>query len=372
MAWSIDCAIFYSIHIVMQQHLVLWGLIGADRKALLAIYLLEEENQVRIHAFPKEIVDKNLQDQLFAWKNGAPFNFPESDLIWHVDAYSDSILPRDIRIDKPEFIQRAQLAWGKLLMSSKLFKVCKEEIVFHKTLVSATLEFKQEQWDKTQELWQKYSEMLKAQDLVWEQTELLKAEVNETFDILKAHKKKSFDKEKTKNREANKKFEKELDSIKSQLIYPEEWPAIHERLRAVQSEIKTSPIRFQEKKVFFDKIDEIFQALKSYKKTQNLSHTKERLENLRRILKGLETSLEKDTESLNSQKEKLAHYTKGKNSGSEWGGLLQIIQNRITEKEAKVEDIKKTIQQLEEKISKEAPKPVTPTTKEEQSSELKE
>ena len=82
--------------------------------------------------------------------------------------------------------------------------------------------------------------------------------------------------------------------------------------------------------------------------------------------------MEKDTESLNSQKEKLSHYTKGKNAGSEWGGLLQIIQNRITEKEGKVDDIKKTIQQLEGKISKESPKKVAPSPKEEQSSELNE
>jgi hypothetical protein len=337
----------------MQQHLVLWGFIGTDRKVLLAIYLVEEENQVKIHAFPKEIVDKNLQDQLFAWKNGAPFKFPESELIWHIDAYSDSILPRDIRVEKPEFIQRAQLSWGKLLMSSKLFKVCKEEIVFHKTLVSSTPVFKQEQWDKTQELWQKYSDMLKSQDIVWEQAELLKAEINETFDFLKANKKKAYDKEKSQVKEISKKFEKEIDAIKSQLIYPEEWPKIHEKLKVLQADLKSSAIRFQNKKPLFEKIDEIYQSLKSYKKTQNITHTKDRLGNLQRILKGLETSLEKDVESFTTQQEKLSHYTKGKNSGSEWTGLLQVIQNRIKEKEAKVEDIKKTIQQLESKIAKE-------------------
>ena len=372
MARSFDCANFYSSPIVMQQHLVLWGFIGTDRKVLLAIYLVEEENQVRIHAFPKEIVDKNLQDQLFAWKNGAPFNFPESDLIWHIDAYSDSILPRDIRVEKPEFIQRAQLSWGKLLMSSKIFKVCKEEIVFHKTLVSSTREFKQEQWDKTQELWKKYSEMLKAQDIVWEQAELLKAEVNETFDFLKAHKKKSFDKEKSQVNEISKKFEKEIDAIKSQLIYSEEWPQIHEKLKVLQAELKTSAIRFQSKKPLFDKIDDIYLTLKSYKKTQNLTHTKDRLDNLHRILKGLETSLEKDVDSFTSQQEKLSHYTKGKNSGSEWTGLLQIIQNRIKEKEAKVEDIKKTIQQLKNKIPKDSTPKIAATPKDEDASITKE
>lgn len=334
----------------MQQHLLLWGDIGIDRKALLAIYLSVEEKKVIIHAFPKEQVDKKLNDELFAWKNGAPFTFPESDLIWHIDAHSESILPRDIRVDKPEFIQRAQLAWGKLLMSTRLFKVCKEEIVLHKTLVQTTPEFNQKLWDKTKDLWQKYSDMLKSHDLTWDQTELLKAEVNETFDLLKASKTKKVEEEKSQNKAFLKGLNQKIEDLKSLLIYPEEWPKIHEGLRNIQAELKSSPIRIHEKKPLFDKIDEIYQSLKSYKKTQDENHVKERLEKLSKILKGIETTLEKDKESLAFQQDKLAYYTKGKNSPNQFGGLLQIIQTRIDEKEAKVADIKKTMAQLNKRL----------------------
>lgn len=334
----------------MQQHLLLWGDIGTDRKALLAIYLNEEEKEVVVHAFPKEQVDKKLNDELFAWKNGAPFQFPESDLVWHVDAHSESILPREIRVDKPEFIQRAQLAWGKLLMSTRLFKVCKEEIVLHKTLVSSTPEYSQKLWDKTKDLWQKYSDMLKEKDLTWEQTELLKAEVNETFDMLKAAKTHKIQEEKAQNKAIIKNFEKVIEEQKAQLIYPEEWPNIHEQLRKIQADLKVSTLRIHEKKPLFEKIDEIYQSLKSYKKTQDVTHVKERLDKLSKILKGIETTLEKDKESLAFQQEKLVHYTKGKNSPSQFGGLLQIIQTRIDEKEAKVADIKKTMALLEKRL----------------------
>lgn len=334
----------------MQQHLLLWGDIGIERKALLAIYLNVEEKEVVIHAFPKEQVDKKLNDELFAWKNGAPFIFPQSDLVWHIDAHSESILPREIRVDKPEFIQRAQLAWGKLLMSTRLFKVCKEEIVLHKTLVTTTPEFNQKLWDKTKDLWQKYSEMLKAHDLTWDQAELLKAEVNETFDILKELKSKKIQEEKNQNKAVIKGFEKAIEDQKALLIYPEEWPQIHENLRKIQADLKASTLRIHEKKPFFEKIDEIYQSLKSYKKTQDVTHVKDRLDKLTKILKGIETTLVKDKESLAFQQEKLSHYTKGKNSPNQFGGLLQIIQNRIDEKEVKVADIKKTMAQLEKRL----------------------
>ncbi|MCO5232283.1 MAG: hypothetical protein LC105_10325 [Chitinophagales bacterium] len=334
----------------MQQHLVLWGSIGTDRKALLAIYLHEENNQVVIHAFPKDQVDDNLQNQLFAWKNGAPFDFSQNELVWYVEASGESILPREIRVDKPEIIQRVQDTWGKLLMSSKLFKVCKEEIVLHKLFVTSSLNYSHELWDKTADLWKKYSNMFRDQELTWEQKELLKAEVDDTFEVLKGQKRKSLEEEKSQSRVLIKEYDKKIEEQKGLLIYPEEWNKIHEALRNIQLELKSSPLRMQEKKVFFEKIDEIYQLLKTYKKTQNTTQTKDRLEKLGNILKGIETTLEKDKISLAQQQEKIAFYTKGKNAGNSWGGLLEVIQKRITEKEAKVADIKKTISELKQRL----------------------
>lgn len=353
----------------MQQHLVLWGSIGTDRKALLAIYLEEEKNQVVIHAFPKDQADDNLQNQLFAWKNGASFDFSNNDLVWYVDANGESILPREVRVDKPEIIQRVQDTWGKLLMSSKLFKVCKEEIVLHKLFVTSSQAYSQELWNKTTDLWKKYSNMFRDQELTWDQKELLKAEVDDTFEVLKAEKRKSVDEDKAQSKILIKEFEKQIENQKSLLIYPEEWPKIHDELRKIHGELKASSLKMQDKKVFFDKIDEIYQSLKSYKKTQNATHTRERLDKLGKILNGIETTLEKDKASLAQQQEKIAFYTKGKNSGSSWGGLLESIQQRITEKEAKIADIKKTISELEHRLKPKVKNEETPEKGEETISE---
>ena len=54
----------------MNTRLVLWGEIGTDRKALIAIHLDEETAKIHIHAFPKEEVTKEIQDAVFVeWKN---------------------------------------------------------------------------------------------------------------------------------------------------------------------------------------------------------------------------------------------------------------------------------------------------------------
>ncbi|MCB0502619.1 MAG: hypothetical protein KDD32_08035, partial [Bacteroidetes bacterium] len=78
----------------MQQHLVVWGDIGTDRKALITIELKEEIGKVIYHAFPQEMVTKLLQDELFSvWKNGGECTFPEDTLKWEIDSHEENWLP---------------------------------------------------------------------------------------------------------------------------------------------------------------------------------------------------------------------------------------------------------------------------------------
>ncbi len=86
----------------MQQHLVVWGDIGTDRKALITIELVEEKGKVIYHAFPQEIVTKELQDKLFTiWKNGGDYIFPEDTLTWEIDSKADNLLPEEIKLHIP-------------------------------------------------------------------------------------------------------------------------------------------------------------------------------------------------------------------------------------------------------------------------------
>jgi len=336
----------------MNKNIVLWGQVEPETRALLAIQLNEELNKVLIYGYPEEEVNENLQNSLFAWKNGAPFDFSASNMTWSVDAQSESILPREIRVDKPEFIQRAQIEWGKLLMSSRIFKAAKEEIVLHKTLVDSSKEFQQELWDKTKNLWDKYSQMLKDREITWEHSQLLKAEIDETFQILKSQIDSHKKQEKSKVKEVIKAFEKEIEQLKSQAIYPEEWPKIHKELKRLQEEIKKESMRFHFKKPLFQKIDEVYKMLRSYKETQSVGHIRSRLQNLNRILKNTQRALKSDIQSLDFQKEKLSHYIKGANpNADQWGGLLKPIQDKIKSNQEKEADIKKTIAQLKRKLT---------------------
>lgn len=330
---------------------MLWGHTGADVKALFAFHLNEEDKEVLIYAYPQEEVSENLQNSLFAWKNGASFDFSSCKMTWKIDAQSESILPKDIRVDKPEFIQRTQMEWGKILMSSRMYVGAKEEVVLHKMLVSSSKEFKQEYWEKTKELWEKYSQMLKEREITWEHAQLLKAEIDEIFEVMKSQKEKKAKLEKSKIKEIVSGFERELEQLKAQTIYSEEWPGIYENLKRIQEEIKQSPIKFHLKKPLFQKVDEVYHTLRTYRETQSVGHVKSRLENLNRILKNTTRAINKDKESLEMQKEKLAHYMRGqKPEAGPWSKLLKPLEEKIEANEKKAEDIRKTIEQLNQKL----------------------
>ena len=113
----------------MNTRLVLWGKIGTDRKALIALYLEEAAAKIHIYAFPKDEVSKEIQDALFVeWKNGGDFSFPENAHHWEIDANSDSILPEEVKVERVDIVLQSQHKWGKKLMSSEINQLLTDEV----------------------------------------------------------------------------------------------------------------------------------------------------------------------------------------------------------------------------------------------------
>lgn len=337
----------------MHQRLVIWGDIGTDRKALLAIALDEEKNKVFIHAFPKENLQKSTQDQLILWKNGGDFSFPEDIPFWEIDANGEYLLPREIRVDKPEIISRTQQEWSKLIMSNRLFQLCKEEVSLLRQKVESETDAFQDNWNRAQELTARYQEMLKQRDITWEQNVHLKNKLDQIFDILRAKKRLLAERDKEQSKKTFRELEKMIEAQRDALIYPEEWNKIHDELKKIQEKIKESALPGASKKALFDQVNSVYDSLKSYRKTQQESHLKERISKLSKILRSIEENLSKDRKSLELQKAKLSFYIRGNKGSGDWSNLLKITEDRIKEREAKAADIKKTLTELKARLERE-------------------
>ena len=203
----------------MNTRLVLWGEIGTDRKALIAIHLDEETAKIHIHAFPKEDVTKEIQDAVFVeWKNGGEYTFPDNAIHWEIDANSDTILPEEVKVDRLDVVLQSQHKWGKKLMSSKINQLLTDEVKLLEEKASVVAEYDQSLWDKAEAQWEKIASYQKKNEISWEQTTVLKDKINAVFEALKAVKRINNENEDQANALLVKNYYKLIEELQAKLI----------------------------------------------------------------------------------------------------------------------------------------------------------
>ncbi len=336
----------------MNTRLVLWGELGAENKVLLAIYLEEAVAKIHIYAIPKEFVTKEIQDTLFTeWRNGVDYTFPKETIYWAVDANSDSILPEEVRVDRPEIILQSQHIWSKKLMASRIHQLLEDEIKWLQEKVAAAPEYDQLLWDKTKAQWDKIASYQKKNEITPEQTFLLKEKIDALFDILKVLKKTNNKKEDANHEVLVVEFHKRLEDLQSKLTYIDQWKSNFEELKKIQAGIKAAPFRWNKKRILFEEANRVFEDLRKYKSRELVSKIKGRLSQLLKIADGLKDSIARDNENLNMQVEKMQHYTKGKLTADAIRASFSHIIDRIKEKEEKELGVRQTIEQLKRDMS---------------------
>lgn len=338
----------------MNTRLVLWGEIGTDRTALIAINLDEATAKINIYAFPKEEVTKEIQDKLFVeWKNGGEYEFPESTLHWEMDANSDTILPENVKVDRPEIVLQSQHKWSKKLMSSKINQLLEDETKLLEEKASSVAEYDQTLWDKTKTQWEKISSYQKKNEITWEQTTVLKEKINSVFDALKAVKRINSENDDQANLALVKSLTKRIDELQSKLIYSDQWKFIFDELKKIQAELKDAAIKWNHKRNLYNSVNSIYDDLKKYRATEIISKSQTRITQLKQILDGLKDSIARDDDNFKMQVEKMQHYTRGKITEDEIKSRFNYILERVEEKRKKADGIKQTIDQLKNDVAKE-------------------
>jgi hypothetical protein len=114
----------------MRRKLVLWGSNEKDEKLLVALELLEKDNVVNIYTFPESVATEEFYKAMSEkWKDDEEIEFPAGyTKIERKLSVSDSILPDDIKVERPDLITRAQAEWHFVVLSSKLYGMYKTEL----------------------------------------------------------------------------------------------------------------------------------------------------------------------------------------------------------------------------------------------------
>ena len=95
----------------MRRKLVLWGSNEKDEKMLVALELQEKENVVNIYTFPESVATEDFYKAMSEkWKDDVEVEFP-SDFtkIERKLSVSDSLLPDEIRVERPDPVSYTHL-----------------------------------------------------------------------------------------------------------------------------------------------------------------------------------------------------------------------------------------------------------------------
>lgn len=349
----------------MRRKLVLWGSNEKNEKLLVALELLEQDNIVNIYTFSENVATEALYKDLHdKWRDDIEINFPtDFTKIERKLSVSSSILPMEIKVDKPETITRVQAEWHFVVLSSKLYGMYKSEYEEIKEKIDHLTAFDSQAWDELRTFWAKIQEQVNERNLFREHGAALREKTNVLFDRLKELKKSYIS-------EAESISKKHLDDMIGLLQNVEAkiekglglGPLFNE-LKKIQNDIKDIKFTKEDRNEIWDKINVAFKKLKEkrgqevreQKPSNHSVHLHARFDGLLGAIQKMQKSIDFDQKDLDFQTKKVAE-TDGQLESQLRQAKIKMIEERVNSKKDKLNELLKIKADLSVKIEKEKQK----------------
>jgi hypothetical protein len=347
----------------MKSKVVLWGENAANEKLLIGIELLERDNKILIHTIPHKVATEEFyQMMLDKWRENHDITWPaEKVTIERPLSMSDGLLPDEIKVDRTDVIARAQAEWHFIVLSNKLYETYKSEVDELKDKVDNLIEYSEDQWKDLVEFWGKVSNHLKEHTLFRDHGTILKERTNILFDKLKELKKTAQKQADVKSKELASELTSEINEIETKIKEGLGLGPLFDDLKKIQEKFKNTDLTRGDRNSIFGKIDAAFKALKEQKGSRpqrkegggqhhELSRTDSRLAGLLDAIKKMEANIKRDQNELDFQNKRIAQ-TEGKFEMQIRQAKIKIVEQSIESKQVKLDDMIKTRQMLESRVT---------------------
>jgi len=345
----------------MRRKLVLWGSNEKDEKLLVALELLEKENVVNIFTFPENVATEDFYKSMSEkWKDDIEVEFPAGfSKIERKLSVSDSILPEDLKVERPDLITRAQAEWHFVVLSSKLYGMYKSELEEIKEKVEGLGQYENVIWEDLKNFWTKVQSQVNEKNLFREHGAALREKTNHLFDKLKELKKTLEGEFETQSKKHYESFSQELNDIEDKIEKGLGLSPLFEDLKKIQTKIRDFKFTKEDRNELWDKIDTSFKKLKEKRGNPSEQHVNNNMARLEARYNGLIVAIQKMQKSVDFDKQELDFQNKkvadsdGQLESQLRVAKIRMIEERLRSKEEKLADMNLTKSELESKMEKE-------------------
>ncbi|MEO7174576.1 MAG: hypothetical protein ABIV51_02055 [Saprospiraceae bacterium] len=345
----------------MKNRLVLWGTNEKDEKVLIAMQLVPKEKMVDCWLFPAEISTEEFVTQLHQeWRNGAEIAFPEGSIQSRKElSISEPLLPAGIAAERDDLVKRAQTEWQFVVLSEKLHQVYASEIEDIADKIASLKKFDAQLWEDLRQFWDRVQNQVREKNMFRDHVDSLKEKTNELFGKLK-------DLRKNLEKEFNEKSGQTMETVLTELKDIEAKIEKGLSLQPLFAELKNMQQKFREmeftrdhRSKIWDRLDAAFKAIKEkrFGKDNESPESKQgAADRIQRRYVGLMDALDKMQKSIDRDQEEFSFQShKVESSDGQLESQLRqakinMIEERISSKRVKLDEMHATREQLEKKL----------------------
>ena len=335
----------------MKNKLVLWGSNAENEKILIALELKAEDNKVMLYSFPETIVTEAfVQKMMQEWREDKEtLEFPEGYQSMERElTITDSLLPDNLKADRPDLVQRAQTEWHFAVLSAKLHAAYQQELAEFKEKVEALSTYDIKVFNNLRAFWDKVQGQSRERNLYKQHADDLRDGINALFEQLKEVRKKVNSEFMEVSQGVYEKFSKALDEIEERIATGgAKFNSVFDDLKKMQREYHNSRMSNEHRNKLWDRIDSAFKKAKERKFGPDANsgtiadrHDK-RLAGLEEAIKRLEDSIRRDDEELNFQRKKV-NATEGQLEAQIRSAKIKMIEERVIGKRERLAELTKT------------------------------
>ena len=247
----------------MKTKLVFWGTNEQEEKVLIAMALNAKDNKVDFYVFPTALATEEFAQQLHDdWRNDKEVPFPEGYQQMEKElTIGDSLLPDNLKVDRPDILQRAQTEWHFIVLSAKLNDAYQSELNELREKIDQLSSYDAKVWDSLKAFWSKVQEQVRDRNLFRDHANALRDSTNALFARLKEMRSTMDQEFQTRSKQHYESFMSTLEQIEERVVKDTKLQSLFDELKNVQQRFRDTKLTREHRSKVWERLDKAFKVV---------------------------------------------------------------------------------------------------------------